>query len=340
MTLASPQSNMLSRSTRFLAGYGRHMALALNACFFILVAYWLRNNVNYLDVLEQLRQIPPRAVFVAMAMNAAVLTLYGLRLAAILQTKPLPCFLIANVGFTFNSLIPFRIGEAVKIYVGGKYFGFPLGGLGAAIVMEKLYDLSAVGALALVVASTHSPIFDVPLSAPLALALILLASVLLLARFRSKGGAPRPSEWKIMKTVRLDAFVRQAETLIAYQNVSRAALCTALIWTTNVCLVLVLFRTIFPEIDFGLLAAMTLLAIGALAIAVPASPAGLGVFEAGIVAYLATAHGVPTEKAISAALAYHFSITAPHTAIAVIFLGAGFLRLFEKSARQRCGTQQ
>ncbi|KAF2991330.1 flippase-like domain-containing protein [Methylocystis sp. MJC1] len=326
----SPQSNMLARSTKLFAGHGRHIALTLNACLFIYVAYWLSDKVSYRNVLDQLRQTPVHAILVAMAMNAAVLTLYGLRLAAILQTKPLPCFLIANVGFTLNSLIPFRVGEAAKIYVGGAYFGFPLGSLGAAVVIEKLYDLLAVVALALIVASTQSPFVDVPPSTPLALALILVPSILLLARFRPKTGVLRPSEWKILKSTRLESFVRQAETLLAHQSVPRAALCTALIWTMNVCLVLVLFRTIFPEIDFGVLSAMTLLAIGALAIAVPASPAGLGVFEAGIVAYLTTAHGVSAEKAISAALAYHLSITAPHTAIAFAFLVAGFPRFFGK----------
>lgn len=329
----SPQSNMLALSTRLLAGHGRRIALALNACLLIFIAYWLSDKVSYRDVLDQLRQTPAQAILVAMAMNAAVLTLYGLRLAAILQAKPLPCFLIANVGFTLNSLIPFRVGEAAKIYVGGAYFGFPLGSLGAAIVIEKLYDLLAVAALVLIVASTHSPFVDIPPSTPLALALILTPSILLLARVRPKTGL-RPSEWKILKSARMESFVRQAETLLAHQSIPRAALCTALIWTMNVCLVLVLFRTIFPEIGFGVLSAMTLLAIGALAIAVPASPAGLGVFEAGIVAYLTTAHGVSAEKAISAALAYHFSITAPHTAIAFAFLIAGLPRFLGKRSAE------
>lgn len=329
----SPQSNVLARSTKRFAGHGRHIALTLNACLFIFIAYWLSDKVSYRDVLDQLRQTPAQAILVAMAMNAAVLTLYGLRLAAILQAKPFPCFLIANVGFTLNSLIPFRVGEAAKIYVGGAYFGFPLGSLGAAIVIEKLYDLLAVAALVLIVASTHSPFVDIPPSTPLALALILTPSILLLARVRPKTGL-RPSEWKILKSARMESFVRQAETLLAHQSVPRAAFCTALIWTMNVCLVLVLFRTIFPEIDFGVLSAMTLLAIGALAIAVPASPAGLGVFEAGIVAYLTTAHGVSAEKAISAALAYHFSITAPHTAIAFAFLIAGLPRFFGKRSAE------
>ncbi|MFO1126800.1 MAG: lysylphosphatidylglycerol synthase domain-containing protein [Methylocystis sp.] len=101
---------------------------------------------------------------------------------------------------------------------------------------------------------------------------------------------------------------------------------------TNVCLVYVAFRTLLPEIDFTLVHAVTLLIIGALAIAVPASPAGLGLFEAGIVAYLVNAYGVQKERAISAALAYHFSITAPHTLIVISFLAIALFRFLKKRA--------
>ncbi|PPD45568.1 MAG: hypothetical protein CTY15_04070 [Methylocystis sp.] len=122
----------------------RYAALAVNAAFFACVAYWLSKNVSFTDLLTQLQRIPPRAILVAMAMNSVVLALYGLRLAAILRAKAILCFLITTIGFTFNSLFPFRIGEGVKIYFGGAYFGLPIGGLGAAVLMEKLYDLSAI----------------------------------------------------------------------------------------------------------------------------------------------------------------------------------------------------
>ncbi|WP_442756325.1 lysylphosphatidylglycerol synthase transmembrane domain-containing protein [Methylocystis sp. JAN1] len=306
---------------------GRPLAAALNAGFFAYVAYWLYENVSYKELLTEFRQIAPSAIFLAMAMNLCVLSFYGLRLAAILRAKTLPCFLIANIGFTFNSLIPFRIGEGVKIYFGATYFGCPVGGLGAAIVMEKLYDLSAILILAATVGSTSKATFIV-LGRPtiFALALLLIGCGALIVWLRRRGAIPHPSEWRFLARARMKIFFEQAESSLEKQNASRAALFTTLIWTTNVCLVLLLFRSVLPGVQFGFLDAMTLLVIGALAIAVPTSPAGLGIFEAGIVGYLTSALGVQKERAISAALAYHLSITAPHTIIVVVFLGSMFLR--------------
>lgn len=307
-----------------------YVAFVMNAGLLAGVAYWLSKNVKYADLLTQLQQIPLHAILVAMAMNAVVLALYGLRLASMLQVKPIPCFLVTNVGFTFNSLIPFRIGEGVKIYFGTAYFGLAIGALGAAILMEKLYDLSAIIVLmASVGANSRSDVIDIARPTILALAAAAVLGGLIIARLRTRGEISPPSEWPIVKSARLDVFVRQAETLLANQNFARPAFFTALIWMINVSLVLILFRTILPETHFSFLDAMTVQVVAALAIAVPASPAGLGVFEAGIVAYLTTMYGVQTERAISAALAYHLSITAPHTAIATAFLASMIPRLLK-----------
>jgi uncharacterized protein (TIRG00374 family) len=305
----------------------RYIALALNACFFAFIAWWLRRNVNFDELAKHLRQIPPRAILVAMAMNSVVLLLFGLRLATILGAKTLPCFLITTIGMTFNSLLPLRLGEGVRIYCGNAIFKLPIGGLGAAVVMEKLYDLSMLLLLIAAVAlTTNSSVVAAGRPVALTLAVALPLCGLLIFRARASGAITPPSAWAILKRYRLDRVAREAEALFAQQKITRPALLSLLIWTTNVSLVLCFFSTVAPEIRFGVLDAMTLMVIAALAIALPFSPAGLGVFEAGIVAYLTTVHGVPTEKAISAALAYHFSISTPHSIIAALFFVTLFLR--------------
>lgn len=334
MTQASPtQSTSKFPSIKHAARRGRSAAIIVNACFFAYLAYWLYENVSYESLLTELRQIPARAIILAMAMNLCVLAYYGLRLAAILRAKPLPCFLIANIGFTFNALLPFRIGEGVKIYFGAANFGYPVGGLGAAIVMEKLYDLSTILLLAGIVGfSSKSAYLDLGRPTLLALALLPIACGALVVWLRRRGALPHPSDWRFPGWSSLQSVIEQAETSLVEQNVAKAALFTALIWATNVCLVLLLFRSILPGVPFGLLDAMTLLVIAALAIAVPASPAGLGVFEAGIVAYLTSMFDVQKERAISAALAYHLSITTPHTIIAAAFLASLLLRRLKARA--------
>lgn len=303
--------------------------VVLNAC---VLAYWLARNVNFAELMREIDRIPPKAVILAMTMNTAVLSFYALRLSTILGKSVLACFVITTVGFTFNALIPFRAGEGVKIYLGKSYYQFAVGSLLAAIVMEKLYDAGALAVLTMTLGATaERRIVGFKTSAVLAAIAAIGVGIALLARAKGLRRLLALLDFRIVKALRLDALLASA-TAIAGHNAARAAVFTLSIWLTNVCLVFVAFRALLPGADFDVFGAMTVLLIGALAIAVPASPAGLGVFEAGIVAYLMSAHGVEKERALSAVLAYHFSITAPHSLFAILFLAIGLWKL---SARRR-----
>ncbi|MFO1101513.1 MAG: lysylphosphatidylglycerol synthase transmembrane domain-containing protein [Methylocystis sp.] len=316
-------------AANFLSRRGGYVALVLNAGFFAFIAYWLYRNIEFADLASQLKQIPLTAIALAMTMNVFVLLFYGSRLSNLLEGRFFSGFLIATMGFTFNSLVPFRAGEGVKIYFGCSYFDYAIGSVSAAVLLEKLYDVTAIVILSLLIlAGSDSRIVD-PFMLLIAAVIIAMVFAGLFA-VRRRGVVWSVPKWGVVKAMRLDAVVEQAGRLVANHSAAKTAFFTASIWLTNVCLVYLAFRTLLPEIDFGFVHAMTLLIIGALAIAVPASPAGLGLFEAGIVAYLVSAYGVQKERAISAALAYHFSITAPHTLIVIGFLVIAFFRWLKK----------
>jgi uncharacterized membrane protein YbhN (UPF0104 family) len=302
-----------------------YIALAVNAALLALLSYWLSQNVNFSDIQKYVHQVQTSVIIVGMGMNVAVLMCFGARLAAILDAKISPCFLITITGMTFNSLLPFRLGEGVKLYCGGAFFHLPVGGLGAAIVMEKLYDLSMLLLLlATLAANAHLPFVNV--GSPQILGLAVAAPLCGLLIYRARGtGMKALSRLALLQRFGLNSFIEQAEVLFTRQKVVFPALLTLLIWSANVSLVLFFFRAVAPEIHFGVLDAMTLLVIASLAIAAPVSPAGLGVFEAGIAAYLIHVHGLQTEKAISAAALYHLVISVPHSAIAAVFFASTFL---------------
>ncbi len=327
----SPMSSgprLAAGSLKFLSQRGGYVALILNAAFFVFISYWLYRNIEFADLASQLKQIPLNAILIAMTMNVFVLLFYGSRLSSLLGGRFLSGFLIATMGFTFNSLIPFRAGEGVKIYFGHSYFDYAVGSVSAAVLLEKLYDVTAIVILSLLIlAGSDSRIIDPFMLLPAAVIISMIFAGLF--AFRRRGMIWRFPDWGVVKAVRLDAILKQAERLVADHSAAKTAVFTAAIWMTNVCLVYLAFRTLLPEVDFGFVHAMTLLIIGALAIAVPASPGGLGLFEAGIVAYLVNVDGVQKERAISAALAYHFSITAPHTLIVVGFLGVACFRFLK-----------
>lgn len=321
-----------ARSTRLISRRSGSVALILNVCFFAFIGYWLYHNIDVADLTAQLKQIPLSAIALAMTMNVFVLLFYGSRLSTLLEGGLFSGFLIATMGFTFNSLVPFRAGEGVKIYFGHTFFNYAIGGISAAVLLEKLYDVTAIIVLSLLIlASSDASLIDPRMLIPAAVIIAMIfAGVFALRR---RGLVWRLPDWRVVRAARLDVFLKQAERLVADHRAGRTAFFTASIWLTNVCLVYVAFKTLLPEVDFTLIHAVTLLIVGALAIAVPASPAGLGLFEAGIVAYLVNAYGVQKERAISAALAYHFSITAPHTLIVLGFLGFAFFRWLKGRSR-------
>lgn len=323
------KNNPAAKSMKYISRRGGYVALILNVLLFAFMSYWLYYNIKFADLILELKQIPLNGILMAMAMNVFVLLFYASRIAVMLGGGLTSCFIITNIGFTFNSIMPFRAGEGIKIYFAHSYYDYSIGRISAAVLLEKLYDLTAIIILSLLVlARSNSSIINYHMLVAAALIIVIIFSGIFI--FRSKGVIWSLPDWSIVKTARLDAVFKQAELLVASHSMARVALFTASIWITNVSLVFILFKTLLPEIDFGFIQAMTLLIIGALAIAVPSSPAGLGIFEAGIVAYLVNGFGVQNERAISAALAYHFSITAPHTLIIIVFLGTAFVRFLKE----------
>lgn len=301
--------------------------IVLNLCFFAYLAWWLRQNIDFAQLLRAIENIPPTAIVASMAINLLDLMFYAARLATILGGKFYPCLIVTTVGFTLNSLLPFRLGEGAKIYIGQTIFDYPLGALGVSVVIEKLYDLAAIILLALVVVlGAGSSVVDLRTLAPLCLIGALGVAGLFVMRANAEKIIAHVGDWPILKSIGLDAQSARADLSALDHPIGRAAAFTAAIWFTNVCLILFAFNAFLHGAGPGVFGSITMLLIVALAIAVPTSPAGLGVVEAGIMSYLVAVLGVSKEEALSAALAYHFAITTPHSCIALAFLGREFFR--------------
>lgn len=317
----------MKRRLKAVAKRKNEALIALNLCFFAYLAWWLRDNIDYALLIRAMENIPLSAIFASMAINLLDLTFYSSRLATILGGGFYPCLIVTTVGFTLNSLLPFRLGEGAKIYIGHTIFDYPVGALGVSVVIEKLYDLAAIISLALIVAlGAGVGVIDLRTLAPLCLIGALGVGGLLALRANSEKIISRIGDWPVLTSLGLDAQSARADLKALDHPIGRAAAFTAAIWVTNVCLALFAFNAFLHGAGPGVFGAMTLLLIVALAIAVPTSPAGLGVVEAGIMSYLVTFLGVSKEEALSAALAYHFAITLPHSCIALAFLVSEFCR--------------
>lgn len=300
---------------------GNLTILAVNLLFLTYLLYWFFHNINFQDLITQIRNTPPKAILIALTINIMVLLSYAKRLSVILGGDFLSCFLITILGFTFNSLAPFRIGEALKIYFGKKRFNYSIGALSASILIEKIYDVMALIIFStLIIANLETHIIDIRII--ISLCIIIFLSVACIIIIKTKKGI-------IYETVRENSFFRKTisynlfsskDLRVFDHNIIPAASLTAFIWLTNIMLIYILFTSLIPEARLGFFDAIILLIIAALAIAIPGTPAGIGVFEAGIVSYLINFCRVDKEQALSSALIYHLTIITPHTLIILIYM--------------------
>lgn len=290
--------------------------IGLNLAVLALLVHWVSENIRPDRLVEQVARIPREAVLVSIVINFAALAIYGVRMAMLLNCRFGPAFGIVNVGYSLNTLMPLRLGEAAKIYFAHRLFGIPLTAIFAASVAEKLFDLAKLLLLALTVAGFAARDL-LPPSVFLSIAILLAAAVAAVTAFRRniigiirllpKGGRLRRVSIELHKHAS------------AYP-MGRIVLISLAIWGANVAIVHYSFNAYLPDITVGFLDSIVLLLILALAVAVPGAPAGVGLFEAGLVAYLTQRLGAGNEAALAAATVFHLVISLPQLAVtAAIF---------------------
>jgi glycosyltransferase 2 family protein len=100
-----------------------------------------------------------------------------------------------------------------------------------------------------------------------------------------------------------DRFEEGVFGAIATRALPRLVVVTVLVWATeSMRLYLVVQSLGFPGVELGLSGAVFVALIGSLLTAVPLSPAGLGIVEAGVVGVLTAAYGVSLPEATAIAL--------------------------------------
>lgn len=285
--------------------------IALNLTVYVLLLTWVGENIQLARLSDYIHRIPIWALLGSLAINLAALVLYGARLALLLRKDFCTSFSIVNLGYALNTLLPLRLGDAVKIYLGHKLFRLPVLAILAASVAEKLVDLGKVVLLgAIVVAFTASEFIKI--SALVSVTVFVLVSIGAVALFRLYivriiRMAPKGN--------RLRRILIELHKHASGYSFSRILAVTAGIWALNIALVFFSFNTYLPGTSIGLLDAVALLLIMALAIATPSGPAGLGLFEAVIVVYLTQKLGVENEAALAAAVVFHLVITLPQVCV-------------------------
>lgn len=233
-------------------------------------------------------------------------------------------FQIINLGYGFNAILPMRLGDLARIHYAKQYFNISSTKLFANAVIEKFFDLLLLGLLAIVSVILGSNAYINASLAFMILGLVLTIFILwyLFHRFSNQIAG------RVHKLKKLNQLLVALKTHSTIQKISSVIVYTVAIWGANLLAVNIGFSGFLPLENIGIYHTLSLLIITALAVAIPGAPAGLGVFEAGVVAYLTQALHVSNETALASAIVFHLAIAIPPMVISLmIFINMGRKKL-------------
>jgi glycosyltransferase 2 family protein len=322
-----------SRTTRLAPTILIWLGIAVSAGF----AYLAVRDVDFAEVWKALKETQYAWLAPALALIACWFFLRAVRWQLLFAPDRRPAFAPTAralfVGYFVNNIAPVRAGEVAKTAALSRWARAPLAETSATVIVERAFDVLSLLVLLFVSTPWLPHVGWLKGAAWLAavVAVALLALILVFVRY-----GERPLRPLFRPLARLPfvpaAAVQQAPRyfleglaglLRAGQGLAAFAL-TCLSW-----LVLAVgFWLVMVAFDLGLsplAGLLVVIAIG-LALILPSSPAGLGVFEGATVVAL-SAYGIEDSRAFSFALVLHALNSLPFIIIGIPWLGRSALVL-------------
>jgi uncharacterized membrane protein YbhN (UPF0104 family) len=296
-----PPSNLRRVLVRWLP-----VILVLGGCAFLGASVDL---VGLRSNLLSVRLAPLGLAIVLAGLGALAHAAYWWTLLAPSSRVPLR----AMAEYTFASsaasvLLPFRAGEALRVWLLRRHYGVPLVLSGAVIALEKVGDILA---LLLLVSPLPWLVPDLPPTIGQALRVLplVVAGVLVAVAVASRGGGRIPwlSGFKVVHDPRL---------------VAKGFLFVLIAWLIDVSAILTVLWALRVGPSLG--RALVVLLLVNVAIAIPAAPGQVGSHELGSTVALELL-GVPSGQAVAFALVFHATQLAP-----VLLLGLYSARVLSK----------
>lgn len=255
----------------------------------------------------------------------AIFTFMGLRLWALARGEmtPLKGITASTLSFGLNNILPARLGELIKGLYLFRKGNITLGQTASVIFVERLLDLFAMVVLIVVSVAVGT---DIP-----GAQFLVLAATTLLVTLAFLVWKPGVFERLItfMPTERLRGFLRQVTAaLLEFANARRLSApvaFSALQWCSSLVQAYIIMN-LLAGLDLTPLQILTTFCLITLGAAIPAAPAGLGMFEGAMVATLGW-YGVDKSTALAVAITYRGFMFVPPTLCALAILAVTGLRV-------------
>jgi glycosyltransferase 2 family protein len=242
------------------------------------------------------------------------------------------------IGFFFNTILPARAGDAVRIAAQKHYAGTSLAEATATVVVERILDVATLIVLVFALAAwLPSGSWLEPAAALAFFCLLAIAVLGLFVRRASQGPTASWLRWLsrlpgVHEEMIVHAIANLVHGLATLRRPQQAILAVA--WTFLSWFVLGLsywFLMIGFHLGLSPLAGLLVAIVTSLAFIIPAAPAAVGVFEAAALA-VTSAYGASRSQSLAYVLVLHLVSVVP-------FLLAGAL-LLGQEARVRGATRR
>ncbi len=277
----------------------------------VIVAFVWLNHRELASVPSLILQANPLLVLAALVVYYLGFPLRGFRWARLLrgtgiQIRTRDATEIIFLSWLVNCVVPAKLGDVYRAYLLKINSTASLSRTFGTVFIERFLDLFAIAILGLAAGfwsfRTGLPP-TIRIVGLLGVAIIALLAVLLFT-MRNFG---RPILERLPLPVRFlelyDRFEQGVFGAIGLRNLPVLGVVTVAIWATESLRLYLVVRALdFPGVDLGLSGSVFVALIGSLLTAVPLSPAGLGIVEAGILGVLTAAYGVPVAQATAITL--------------------------------------
>jgi len=211
---------------------------------------------------------------------------------------------IIFVSWLVNSVVPAKLGEVYRAWLLKVNFPVSLSATFGTIFIERIFDIFAIVILGLGAAfwSFRTGLDDNVRTIMFVGILVVVAMAVALFTMRNFGR--RLMERLPLPDKAFDLYERFEEGVFSVdrRTLPMVAVLTVLIWTTEALRLLFVVEALGFDISLGISGAFFVALVASLLTAVPFTPAGLGIVEAGIVGLLTVVYQADPNEAAAIAL--------------------------------------